>query len=118
MPSDGEISMLKDKTIRVRLNKSYHQQRPLSFVGKCVAFTNDWIAVEGRAIMVTRTSKSGVQIDDKPTQNVIPRDNIEAIRLLPDDFDITNMQVSTEGQQLVILVKGQQPCFIGEIGEG
>lgn len=110
--------MIKDKMIRVRLNKAYHQQRPLSFVGKCVAFTNDWIAVEGLVVMVTRTSKSGVQIDAKPTQNIIPRNNIEAIRVLPDDFDINNMQITTEGQQLVIAVKGAQPCFIGEIGEG
>lgn len=110
--------MLKDKIIRVRLIKSHQQQRPLSFVGKCLIFSDSWVAVQGRVIMVTRTNKSGVQIDDKLSQHVIPRDNIESIRVLPDDFDINNMTVTTEGQQLVFTVNGQQPCFIGEIGEG
>lgn len=118
MAYDGETSMLKDKMIRVRLNKSYHQQKPLSFVGKCIAFNNYWVAVEGRAVMVTRASKSGVQIDEKTTQTVVPRDNIESVRVLPDDFDISKMQITTDGQQLVIAVKDAQPCFIGEIGEG
>ncbi|OQB37170.1 MAG: hypothetical protein BWY09_01680 [Candidatus Hydrogenedentes bacterium ADurb.Bin179] len=110
--------MLKDKMIRVRLYKSYHEQRPLSFVGKCVVFNDCWVAVTGRVIMVTRSSKTGVQIDDKLSQHVIPRDSIESIRVLPDDFDINAITVTTEGQQLVIPVKGAQPCFIGEIGEG
>ena len=110
--------MLKDKMIRVRLSKSHQQQRPLSFVGKCLAFTDFWIAIQGRSIMVTRANKSGVQIDDKLSQHVIPRDSIESIRVLPDDFDLNTMTVTTEGQQLVLPVKGQQPCFIGEIGEG
>ena len=118
MAYDGETFMLKDKMVRVRLNKSYHQQKPLSFVGKCIAFNNYWVAVEGRIVMVTRTSKSGVQIDEKTTQNVIPSNNIESIRVLPDDFDIGKIQVTTEGQQLVIVVAGAQPCFIGDIGEG
>ncbi len=110
--------MLKDKMIRVRLSKSHQQQRPLSFVGKCLIFSDFWVAVQGRAVMVTRANKTGVQIDEKLSQHVIPRDSIESIRVLPDDFDINTMTVTTEGQQLVLPVKGQQPCFIGEIGEG
>lgn len=110
--------MLKDRIIRVRLDKAYHEQRPISFVGKCIAFNNYWVAIEGKQIMVTRSSKTGVQIDEKITQHVIPRDNIESIRVLPDDFDMNKLEVSTEGQQLVLLIKGGQPCFIGEVGEG
>ena len=115
---DGEKGMLKDKIIRVRLNKSYTEQKPISFVGKCVAFSNYWVVVEGYGIMVTRSNKTGAQIDAKPSYNAIPSNNIESIRILPDDFDYANMQITTEGQQLVIAVKNGQPCFIGEIGEG
>jgi len=110
--------MLKDKIIRVRLCKSHHEQRPLSFIGKCVVFNDYWVAVAGRGIMISRNSKTGAQIDEKPSQHVIPRNSIESIRVLPDDFDINVMTVTTEGQQLVIPVKGGQPCYIGEIGEG
>lgn len=110
--------MLKDRMVRVRLNKSYHEQRPQSFVGKCTGFNNYWVVVEGRGIMVTRSERSGVQLDAKSTVTVIPRNNIESIRVLPDDFDVNTMQITTEGQQLVLAVPGAQPCFIGEIGEG
>ena len=118
MAQDGERSMLKDRMIRIRLNKSYQQQRPISYVGKCTGFNNYWVVIDGRGLMVTRSQSSGVQIDAKSSINVVPRNNIESIRVLPDDFDISNMQVSTEGQQLVIMVKNAQPCFVGEIGEG
>ncbi len=118
MTENGERSMLKDRMVRVRLNKSYHEQRPQSFVGKCTGFNNYWVVVEGRGVMVTRSERSDVQIDAKPSITVIPCNNIESIRVLPDDFDVNNIQVTTEGQQLVLALKSGQPCFIGEIGEG
>lgn len=110
--------MLKDKIVRVRLHKSFNEQRPMSFVGKCIAFNNYWVVIEGYGIMVTRSSKSGAQIDARPSHNAIPNTNIESVRVLPDDFDFHKLQLSTEGQQLVFNVPNGQPCFIGEIGEG
>ena len=118
MSQDGERSMLTDRMIRIRLNKSYHEQRPQSYVGKCTGFNNYWVVIEGRGCMVTRSQSTGVQIDKKSSIHVVPRNNIESIRVLPDDFDLNDIQISTEGQQLVIVVKNSQPCFVGEIGEG
>ena len=118
MSQDGERSMLKDRMIRIRLDKSFHEQKPISYVGKCTGFNNYWVVIEGRGCMVTRAQSTGVQIDKKSSIHVVPRNKIESIRVLPDDFDINNMQVSTEGQQLVILVNNAQPCYIGEIREG
>jgi hypothetical protein len=104
MMQEGENSMLKDQIIRIRLNKSYHQQRPMSYVGKCTGFNNYWVVIEGKSIMVSRTQSSGVQIDAKSSITVIPRNNIESIRVLPPDFDLNTIQVTTDGQQLVITV--------------
>ena len=118
MSQDGERSMLKDRMVRIRLNKSFHEQRPLSYVGKCTGFNNYWVVIEGRTCMLSRAQSNGVQIDGKSSIHVVPRNNIESIRVLPDDFDVNNIQISTEGQQLVITVKNSQPCFVGEIGEG
>ena len=110
--------MFKDKIIRIKLIKFNQQTRPLSFVGKCLSFNDSWVAIQGRGIMVARINPRGVQIDDKLSQHVIPRSSIESIRVLPDDFDVNDLTISTEGQQLVFPVRGQQPCFVGEIGEG
>jgi hypothetical protein len=49
---------------------------------------------------------------------VIPRENIDSIRVLPDTFDLNNIQITTEGQQLRVVVDGKRDCFIGEMGEG
>ncbi len=118
MSQNGERSMLKDRMVRIRLNKSYQEQRPLSYVGKCTGFNSYWVVVEGRSIMVTRSQAGGAQLDKKSSIHVIPRNNIESIRVLPDDFDLNDIVIGTEGQQLVIVLKSGQPCFIGEIGEG
>lgn len=110
--------MLKDRIIRIRLKKNFHEQKPLCYLGKCTAFNDFWVVVDARCIMITRTQPNSVQIDKTPSAMVIPRDNIESIRVLPDNFDTENMQVTTEGQQLRIVVDGKRDCYIGEMSEG
>lgn len=118
MPLDGEMSMLKDRLARVKLKKHYHEQRPRSYVGRVTGFSNYWVVMEGRGIMLARAQSNGVQVDAKATHVVIPRDNIDHIQVLPDAFDMKNIQFTTEGQQVVMLVPNAQSCFLGEIGEG
>jgi hypothetical protein len=110
--------MLKDRMVRIKMKKYYHEQKPISFFGKCTVFTETWLAVEGKSVMVARREPNGVQIDSHLTQVVIPRENIDSIRVLPDTFDLNNIQITTEGQQLRVVVDGKRDCFIGEMGEG
>ncbi len=110
--------MIKDRIVRVKMKKNYKEQKPFSFVGKVTVWSEDWIAVEGKGIMVTRQNKNGVQIDEGIKIVVIPRENIDHIQLLPDNFDINNMRVTTEDQQLVLVVDGKRDAFLGEMGEG
>ena len=110
--------MLKDRMVRIKMKKHYHEQKPMSFFGKCTVVTETWLAVEGKSVMVARREPNGVQIDSHLTQVVIPRENIDSIRVLPDTFDLNNIQITTEGQQLRVVVDGKRDCFIGEMGEG
>lgn len=110
--------MIKDQVVRVKLKKSFHEQRPVSFIGKVVAFSDSWIVVDGKGIMLVRQQSNGVQIDAKSSRNVIPRESVESIRVLPDSFDIGDMSITTEGQQLVIAIDGAADVYIGELGEG
>lgn len=110
--------MIKDQMVRIKLKKCFHEQRPFSYVGKVAAFGDAWVVVDGKGVMAARQQPNGVQIDDKVTRTVIPRDNIESIRVLPDDFDMKNIQATTEGQQLVLEVAGDFNVVIGELGEG
>lgn len=110
--------MLVDRIVRVKLKKSHHEQRPWSYVGKVIAQNDFWVALDALGVMVSRQQPSGVQIDKRPSRVVIPRDNIETILVLPDNFDWQNLKATTEGQQIQILVDGKRDAFVGEMGEG
>ena len=110
--------MIKDRTVRVKLIKHFHEQRPWSYVGRVTAFNDHWVVMEARGIMLSRAQQSGVDIDAKPSAMMIPRDNIESIRVLPDNFDTSAMRVTTEGQKLMLIVDNAPNVFLGELGEG
>lgn len=110
--------MLKDRIVRLKLQKRFHEQRPISYVGKVTAFNDFWVAVEAIGLMISRAQPNGVQMDKRPSVVVIPRDNIESIVVLPDNFDWQNIKATTDGQQIQIVVDGKRDVFIGEMGEG
>jgi len=110
--------MLKDRMVRVKLRKGYHEQKPMSYIGKCVAFSDTWLVVEGKGVMVARHVPNGVQVDAHVTRTFIPRESIETVRELPENFDVNDIKITTEGQQLRVIVDGKRDCFIGEMGEG
>ena len=110
--------MIKDQVVRIKLKKQFAEQRPLNYVGKCIAFTDPWLVMDGKCVMLVRSQPDGVQIDENMTRHIIPRESIESIRVLPDAFDINALTVTTEGQQLRLVVEGVQDVYIGEMGEG
>ncbi len=109
--------MIKDRIVRIKLKRGY-QQRPLSYLGKVTAFNDHWVVLDGRALLVCRAQPNGVQIDKRPSATMVPRENIESIRVLPDTFNVDDIRVTTEGQQLQIVVDGAVDCYVGELGEG
>lgn len=110
--------MIKDRMVRVKLKKSFAEQRPLSYVGKVTAFNDYWVGMEATGVMVARNQPNNIQIDKHRNAAVIPRDNIESIILLPDTFDVKNIKITTEGQQIHMVVPGAAGVYIGEMGEG
>lgn len=110
--------MIKDRFVRIKMVKRHPNQRPMSYVGKVTAFSENWVVVDGKGIMLNRHEQSGVQIDKISSAMMIPRESIESIRVLPDNFNVEKLSVNTNGQQLVLHVDGQRDAFIGELGEG
>ena len=110
--------MIKDRIVRVKLKRHYAEQRPMNYVGRVTAFNDFWVAMESTGLMLARHQHNNVQIDAHRGASLIPRDNIESIALLPDDFDVKNIQITTEGQQILIEVPGAANVYIGEMGEG
>jgi hypothetical protein len=110
--------MLKDRMVRLKMRKFFREQRPLSYVGKVTAFNDFWVVVQGKMMMVCRNQSKGVQVDTKLANYVIPRDGVESICVLPDSFDINDIEVTTDGQQFKLVVKNGTDCYVGELGEG
>ena len=110
--------MIKDRIVRVKLKRHYAEQRPMSYVGKVTAFNDFWLAMESTGLLIARNQPNHVQIDKHRGATLIPRDNIETIALLPDNFDVKDIRVTTEGQQIQIEVTGAPNVYIGELGEG
>lgn len=110
--------MIKGHNVRIKLRKHFREQRPMSYVGKVTSFSEEWVVLEARGIMLSRQQPNGVQIDAKASAMMIPRDNIESIRILPSNYDLGKIEVSTEGQQLVLVIEGAPNAFLGELGEG
>lgn len=110
--------MLRDRIVRVKLKKSNHEQRPWSYIGKVTAFNDFWVGMEARGIMVSRQQPGAIQVDKKANVVMIPRDNIETIVVLPDNFDWQEIKSTTDGQQIQVVVDGKRDVFVGEMGEG
>jgi len=110
--------MIKDRIVRIRLRKYYKEQKPFSYVGKVTAWSENWVAIEGKGIMLSRQSSTGVQIDADIKLILIPRETIETIQILPDSFNINDIRTTTEGQQVVLVIDDKRNAFLGEIGEG
>lgn len=110
--------MLKDRMVRVKLKKAFQEQRPWNFVGKVTAFNDYWVVMDAKGIMLARQQPQGAMIDAKSSAMMFPRDSIESIRVLPDNFDMANLRVTTEGQKLMLVVDGAADAFLGELGEG
>jgi len=110
--------MIKDRMVRIKLKKQFHEQRSFCYVGKVTAFSENWVVADVRGIMMSRTQPNGVQIDEHSSAMMFSRESIDSIRVLPDQYDMKDIQISTEGTQLRLAVKGAMDAYLGEMGEG
>ena len=109
--------MLKGKMVRVRLRRDFVEQRLWVFVGKVVEFTENWLMIEGKALLLLRRAQLEVDIDDDVRTVVIPRDSVNIIRILPDDFDLENIRTLHQGHKLCLAVKGGPAATLADMSE-
>lgn len=109
--------MLEGKIVRVRLRRNVAEQRVWVYVGEVTAFTENWVMIKGKSLSVLKRAQVEVEIEEEPRGIVIPRDNIAVIRLLPDDFDMENIQWVRLGHKVCLLVHGTPDATIADITE-
>ncbi len=106
---------LTGKMVKVRFKKYFEEQRLWVFIGKVTGFSENWIMVEGKGLIIIKGKVNPVDMDREIRTLVIPRENIAHIRILPDDFDVSNIVVEEKGIRYFVKVKGGPYTSIGEI---
>jgi len=114
----GEITgepMIEGKIIKVRFKKSYSEQKVWVFIGKVLKFTESWLMLDGKGILVMKGQVKPVDVDRERRLIVVPRENVSHIRILPDDFDIDNISIEIKGVRIFAKVKNGPDTSVSEI---
>ncbi|HPP67113.1 MAG TPA: hypothetical protein PKX05_04265 [bacterium] len=106
---------MSGRMVKIRYKKYFEQQRLWVFIGRVINFSENWLVVEGKGLIVSKGKVSPVDIDEESRVLLIPRDNIAHIRILPDDFDISNIEIEEIGFRYFVRVKGGPNTSIGEL---
>ena len=107
--------MIEGKIVKIRFKKYFSEQKLWVFIGKVLKFTEDWIMLEGKGIVVIKGQISPVDIDTEKRIIIVPRDNISHIRILPDDFNLEEIEIIEKGLRLFVKVKNGPDTSISEI---
>ena len=106
--------MITGKMVKIRFRRSFPDQKQWVFIGKVLEFTENWLTVEGKAIVLFKGRPEPVDIDAEPRILMVPKENIAHIRLLPDDFDVTEIKSTIRGLRTYVEVPGAPDTSIGE----
>ena len=106
--------MITGKIVKIRFKRYFADQRLWVFVGKVLEFSEGWIKIEGKGIIMLKGQVKPADIDKELRVILVPREHIAHIRILPDTFDITRLKVETRGLRLFIKVDGGPDTSIGE----
>jgi len=108
--------MIVGKMIRIRLKRYFAEQKLWVFVGKVLEFGENWVTVQGKGIVLLKGRPQPALVDREPRQLMIPRENIAQMRILPDDFDLSDIRIEMEDLKVLVKVDGAPDTCIGEWG--
>jgi hypothetical protein len=110
-----EEEMIEGKIVKIRFKKYFAEQRLWVFIGKVIKFTENWVMVDGKGIVIMKGKVTPVDVDKEKRIILVPRENISHIRILPDDFDIENIEIVERDMRLFVKVKNGPDTSISEI---
>ena len=105
--------MFTGKKVKIRFKRSFPEQRVRVFVGTILEMSNDWIRAEGKNYFLVK-GEARPHIDKINKIIGIPRDNVYAIRELPDNLDLDNLSFDILELRMVIEIPGEQAASISE----
>jgi len=106
--------MLKGKIVKLRFRRYFADQKLWVLIGKVLDFTENWLIIEGRGLVIFKGRQDPVDVDDEPRVLAVPRDNVSHIRILPDNFDLTNIRTKAERLRIYVEVDSGPDTSISE----
>jgi hypothetical protein len=70
--------------------------------------------INGKGILFNPGKTDPIDIDDEARTLYCPRESINHIRVLPDDFDITDIKTLRKDKRWFVEVEGQPNTSLGE----
>ena len=107
----------KGKVVRFSMRHTFQEQRLWVFVGRVIDYSENWLCIEGKGLIVLKRAGISVEIDDECRKLMLPRETINVIRILPDDFDVDNIEAINEGHKLCLKVNGAPNATIADMSE-
>lgn len=105
--------MFKGKKVKIRLKRTMPNQKVRVLVGKVLDMDSNWLKIEGRFYTIAK-GETRPRIDKQERVLGVPRNNINVIRILPDDLDLDNLQYTIEDSRLMIRIGEYHPVSIDE----
>ena len=128
--------MLEGKMVRIRMRRGFEKQRTWIYVGRVEKTDGRLMLLTCRSLLIqgqeemrehrvgsmnVRGEMSGrslpIYIDEGLRPIAVPYDNIANIRVLPDNFDINNIELKAVEGRYGMTVPGAPDTWIGEMGE-
>lgn len=100
---------------KVRFRRFFAEQRCWAFVGYVRAFTENWVTIEGIGILYSTGQTSPIDVDEELRTLILPRETIAHIRILPDTFDLKDIQTYRKGYRWFLKVKDGPDASLGEV---
>lgn len=106
--------MEKGTIVKIRFKRFFKEQRLWIFVGKVLESKDGWVKIHGKGILFNQGKSDPIDIDDQARTLYCPRENINHVRVLPDNFDITQIETCRHGHRWFIKVNGESDSSLGE----
>ena len=106
--------MEKGAIVKIRFKRFFKEQRLWIFVGKVLESKDSWIKIHGKGILFNPGKSDPINIDEQARTLYCPRESINHVRILPDNFDINKIVTCRHGHRLFIKVTGGPDSSLGE----
>lgn len=102
------------RIVKIRFRRFFKEQRLWVFVGRVLASQDGWLKINGKGILFNPGKGNPIDIDDEARTLYCPKESINHVRVLPDDFDLMDIQTTRKDNRWYIKVSGEPDTSLGE----